>query len=168
VVVSVLGGCCRLLDGFQRFVACFPVGSFTVDSRTIYIGGIKKVPGFDVYTALAEQFGAFGEVEHINVIHRKSIAFVRYRFRANAEFGRVAMSNQNLGNGEILNVRWAYDDPNPITKRAIERANQDAISTLCSVLNLRGHAFEFVWLCTSCCHGCEGREVDPHWLRIPD
>ena len=67
-------------------------------------------------------------VQHINVIHRKSIAFVRYRFRANAEFGRVAMGNQSLGNGEILNLRWAYDDPNPVTKRAIERANQDAIS----------------------------------------
>lgn len=68
-------------------------------------------------------------LQHINVIHRKSIAFVRYRFRANAEFARVSMTNQSLGNGEILNVRWAFDDPNPITKKAIERANQDAIST---------------------------------------
>ena len=30
---------------------------------------------------------------------------------------QVAMENQNLGKKEILNVRWAHDDPNPIAKR---------------------------------------------------
>lgn len=29
------------------------------------------------------------------------------------------MENQNLGGNEILNVRWAHDDPNPVAKRAV-------------------------------------------------
>ena len=46
-----------------------------------------------------------------------------------AEFGRIAMSNQCILGGEVLNIRWANDDPNPVAKRAIERSNADAIGT---------------------------------------
>ena len=36
---------------------------------------------------------------------------------------REAMTNQSLGNGEMLNTRWAHDDPNPKAMAASERAN---------------------------------------------
>jgi hypothetical protein len=39
----------------------------------------------------------------------------------------VAMANQAITPGEVLNIRWANDDPNPVAKRAIERANEDAV-----------------------------------------
>jgi hypothetical protein len=51
-----------------------------------------------------------------------------------SEFGRVAMSNQAVVGGEVLNIRWANDDPNPVAKRAIERSNADAVGTnVCSL-----------------------------------
>lgn len=36
------------------------------------------------------------------------------------------MANQALDGEEVLNVRWAYEDPNPIAKQAIAVANRDA------------------------------------------
>ena len=61
------------------------VGSFNDNSRTLYVGGlsarrtrtIKKLK-----KAVEDAFGEFGEVEHVNIIWRLSIAFVRYRFQA--------------------------------------------------------------------------------------
>ena len=32
---------------------------------------------------------------------------------------QVAMANQVLDNGEVINARWAFDDPNPRTKKAV-------------------------------------------------
>ena len=37
------------------------------------------------------------------------------------------MHRQTLGGGELLNIRWAYEDQNPVAKRAKLRANQDAM-----------------------------------------
>lgn len=55
------------------------------------------------------------------------VAFVRYRLRCNAEFAKVAMTCQDLGGGEILNIRWSYTDPNPVAKKAVQRSDQDAV-----------------------------------------
>ena len=51
----------------------------------------------------------------------RNIAFVRYRLRGAAEFAKVAMADQPLDGDEKLNVRWAYDDPNPIAKAVEEQ-----------------------------------------------
>ena len=75
----------------------------------------------------------------IQVIYRKSIAFVRYRLRSNAEFARIAMGNQDLGHKEVLNMRWAMDDPNPVARRAAERADADAIAAM---LQAKGASLE--------------------------
>ena len=103
------------------------VGSFNDPSRTLYVGGLalslKKAPGWTARAAVYSAFAEWGEVENINVIERLSIAFVRYRCRSSAEFAREAMTNQSLGNGEMLNTRWAHDDPNPKAMAASERAN---------------------------------------------
>jgi hypothetical protein len=37
------------------------------------------------------------------------------------------MSNQALEQEEILNIRWAHDDPNPVAQQSAKRANEDAI-----------------------------------------
>eukprot|EP00953_Heterococcus_sp_UTEX-ZZ885_P022864 12619-Heterococcus_DN1.PRE.2 len=105
------------------------VGSINSPSRTLYVGKLTKA-GYKSPEALEqciwEQFGEWGEVENVNVIHRLSIAFVRYRLRSNCEFAKEAMANQHLANTEVLNLRWAFDDPNSVAKEAIARTNMDA------------------------------------------
>jgi hypothetical protein len=74
------------------------------------------------------QFEVWGEVENVNVIVRLAVAFVRYRCRTSAEYALQSMANQSLGNGEVLNVRWAYDDPNPAAIAAREAADAAAVA----------------------------------------
>ena len=49
----------------------------------------------------------------------------------NAQFAKEAMACQSLDNDEILNVRWATEDPNPTSKvaekRRLEEMGQEAI-----------------------------------------
>ena len=66
-------------------------GDINSDCRTLFVGGLKKLPGYDVRAALEAHFGAWGELENVNVIDKKAIAFVRYRCRANSEFAMEAM-----------------------------------------------------------------------------
>ena len=40
------------------------------------------------------------------------------------------MLSQSLDQNEILDLRWAHDDPNPVAQDAIERANRDALFAL--------------------------------------
>ena len=101
------------------------VGSFKDNCRTLYVGGLTTKD--NLKKVLWKEFGAFGEVENINLIHRLMVAFVRFRLRSNAQFAKCAMAGQNLGSDEILNIRWAHEDPNPIARKAIKRSNQDAI-----------------------------------------
>lgn len=109
------------------------VGSFNDPSRTLYIGRVERAKYMDnpkgLREALFRHFSEFGEVENVNVIWRLSIAFVRFRFRTQCEFAKVAMSQQSLDYDEVLVLRWAYDDPNPLAKEAIKRANADAVVT---------------------------------------
>jgi hypothetical protein len=56
---------------------------------------------------------------------------VTYVHEVHAQFAKEAMACQSLDNDEILNVRWATEDPNPVQKvaekRRIEELGQDAI-----------------------------------------
>ena len=106
------------------------VGSFSSDCRTLYVGGIKKKD--DVEALLQRHFGMWGEVEQLNIISRLSVAFVRYRCRINAEIALIAMANQSLGGGEVLNVRWAHDDPNPVAVSSKARADADVVAAAIS------------------------------------
>ena len=114
------------------------VGSFMQPCRTLYVGGIlqeKYKNNQELEEACWRQFGEWGELENINIVHRLSVAFPRYRLRTSAEFAKEAMAQQSLEHGEVLNIRWAHDDPNPVAKEAIERANLDAVY---SILQARG------------------------------
>ncbi len=54
-----------------------------------------------------------------------------YVSELNAQFAKEAMACQSLDNDEILNVRWATEDPNPVSKvaekRRLEELGQEAI-----------------------------------------
>ena len=54
-----------------------------------------------------------------------------YKSELSAQFAKEAMACQSLDNDEILNVRWATEDPNPVSKvneRArLEELGQQAI-----------------------------------------
>jgi hypothetical protein len=59
------------------------------------------------------------------------VAFVTYVNEYNAQFAKESMACQSLDNDEILNVRWATEDPNPTSKvsekRRLEEIGREAI-----------------------------------------
>lgn len=59
------------------------------------------------------------------------MAFITYSNEANAQFAKEAMAHQSLDHNEILNVRWATADPNPMAQareaRKIEEQAAEAI-----------------------------------------
>jgi len=96
-------------------------GSYMRIGRTLYMffGGSvdPKWGARRVYDEVSAQFGEFGPIEDVSVKFERRFAFVRYKFRASAEFAKEAMAGQTLWqdeSAEPLNVRWANDDPNPI------------------------------------------------------
>lgn len=61
----------------------------------------------------------------------RGVAFATYTNEANAQFAKEAMAHQSLDHNEILNVRWATADPNPMAQareaRRIEEQAAEAI-----------------------------------------
>jgi hypothetical protein len=110
------------------------LGNFMRNSRTLYVGGLKaKSMHSDL---IMQAFEEWGEVENINIVHRLSTAFVRYRHRTSAEFAKEAMSNQALEDNEVLQIKWAMDDPNPVAKAAAQRADADAVHAMLKARNV--------------------------------
>lgn len=62
----------------------------------------------------------------VRVLQYRSVAFVTYVSELSAQFAKEAMACQSLDNDEILNVRWATEDPNPTSKVA-EQARLEAV-----------------------------------------
>lgn len=121
-------------------------GSFLKPCRTLFVGNLLKhkyETTKDMEDCLWKHFSEWGELENINVIWRLSICFPRYRLRTSAEFAKEAMSNQSLDQGEILMVRWAHDDPNPIAQDSIQRADKDALAALMRAKGIRLEAGPF-------------------------
>ena len=91
----------------HRVNALFP-GAFDADCRTLYVGGLRS--DSEVERILWKEFGEWGTPEvvvslfmyplvltspqHINVVRRLNIGFVRYHNRLNAEFAKAAMADQ--------------------------------------------------------------------------
>lgn len=112
------------------------VGAIMKPCRTLYIGNLVKAEYADpaaLEAALWRHFGEWGEVENVNLVSRLSIAFVRFRYRSTAEFAREAMSNNHLDHQEILNIRWAHEDPNPVANDTAARADADALVEMMKV-----------------------------------
>lgn len=105
------------------------VGSFMRQNRTIYVGRIHVSD--DIEEIVARHFAEWGEVERIRVLNTRGVAFITYSNEANAQFAKEAMAHQSLDHSEILNVRWATADPNPMAQareaRRIEEQAAEAI-----------------------------------------
>jgi hypothetical protein len=120
------------------------VGSFSRENRTLYIGGLKNLRGVDALEqSVRKHFQEWGPIEYVRVIITKSIAFVRYQMRASAEFAKEAMNNQSLDNNEVLNVRWATEDCNPIARlyeeRNLHREATTAVNKRLKLMNAAEH-----------------------------
>lgn len=65
------------------------------------------------------------------MLNSRGVGFVTYTNEANAQFAKEAMAHQSLDHNEILNVRWATVDPNPMAqardKRRVEEQAAAAI-----------------------------------------
>ncbi|THH26664.1 hypothetical protein EUX98_g7520 [Antrodiella citrinella] len=108
------------------------VGSFARQNRTLYVGRIKETgTGPETEEVVKRHFREWGEVEKIRVLQYRSVAFVTYVSEQNAQFAKESMACQSLDNDEILNVRWATEDPNPESKvtekRRLEEMGREAI-----------------------------------------
>ncbi|KAL2760772.1 hypothetical protein ACRALDRAFT_1025736 [Sodiomyces alcalophilus JCM 7366] len=104
-------------------------GSFMRQNRTVYVGRIHVSD--DIEEIVARHFAEWGQIERIRVLNTRGVAFITYTNEANAQFAKVAMAHQSLDHEEILNVRWATVDPNPMAKardaRRIEEQAAEAI-----------------------------------------
>lgn len=101
------------------------VGSFMRQNRTIYVGRIHVSD--DIEEIVARHFAEWGQVERTRVLNTRGVAFVTYSNEANAQFAKEAMAHQSLDHNEILNVRWATADPNPMAQaREARRVEEQA------------------------------------------
>jgi hypothetical protein len=101
------------------------VGSFLRQNRTLYIGRIHVTD--DIEEVVARHFAEWGEVERTRCLTARGVAFVTYANEANSQFAKEAMAHQALDHGEVLNVRWATVDPNPLAaKRENARIEEQA------------------------------------------
>ncbi|VDC07652.1 unnamed protein product [Peniophora sp. CBMAI 1063] len=108
------------------------VGTFTRQNRTLYIGRIKETGvGAETEEVVRRHFKEWGPIEKIRVLQYRSVAFVTYVHECHAQFAKESMACQSMDNDEILNVRWATEDPNPETKvaekRRLEEMGQEAV-----------------------------------------
>ncbi|PWY70260.1 hypothetical protein BO70DRAFT_365572 [Aspergillus heteromorphus CBS 117.55] len=101
------------------------VGSFMRQNRTLYVGRIHVTD--DIEEVVARHFAEWGQVDRTRVLTSRGVAFVTYSNEANAQFAKEAMAHQSLDHQEILNVRWATVDPNPLAqKREARRLEEQA------------------------------------------
>ena len=101
------------------------VGSFLRQNRTLYVGRIHVTD--DIEEVVARHFAEWGQVERIRVLTSRGVGFVTYSNEANAQFAKEAMAHQALDHSEVLNVRWATVDPNPLSqKREAARIEEQA------------------------------------------
>ncbi|KAF8340331.1 uncharacterized protein EI90DRAFT_2966142 [Cantharellus anzutake] len=109
------------------------VGSFTRQNLTLYVGRVKETGNAqDTEEVVRRHFGEWGEIDRVRILQYRSVAFVTYKDELHAQFAKEAMACQSLDNDEILNVRWATEDPNPVSKvaekRRLEEIGRAAIS----------------------------------------
>ncbi|KAI9805199.1 MAG: Pre-mRNA-splicing factor [Sarcosagium campestre] len=101
------------------------VGSFMRQNRTLYVGRIHVSD--DIEEVVARHFAEWGQIDRTRVLTSRGVAFVTYTNEANGQFAKEAMAHQSLDHNEILNVRWATVDPNPLAaKREARKIDEQA------------------------------------------
>ncbi|KAK6456898.1 uncharacterized protein RJT20DRAFT_154457 [Scheffersomyces xylosifermentans] len=114
------------------------VGSFNRTNRSLYVGGINMADNME--NTITKHFQEFGDIEKIRVLHSKSCAFITFRLEASAQFAKEAMQNQSLEGNEVLNIRWANEDPNPQAQRQEKRRLEEiALNTVKNLLQQVDH-----------------------------
>jgi pre-mRNA-splicing factor CWC2 len=105
------------------------VGSFMRQNLTLYVGRIHVTD--DIEETVARHFSEWGDIERIRILNSRGVAFVTYKNEVNAQFAKEVMAHQSLDHNEILNIRWATQDPNPLAmareKRRLEEQAAEAI-----------------------------------------
>jgi len=88
------------------------------DGRCLYVGRLvsSPAPGKDLREEVRSTFAEFGSIQMVRCFPDRGFAFVTYVHRGCAEFAYAAMMDQPMGASEVLNIRWAEDDPNPQAK----------------------------------------------------
>ncbi|KAJ5343091.1 hypothetical protein MYU51_016305 [Penicillium brevicompactum] len=101
------------------------VGSFMRVNRTLYVGRCHVTD--DIEEVISRHFQEFGQIDRIRVLTGRGVGFVTYSTEGNAQFAMEAMARQSLDHEEIINVRWATVDPNPMAqKREARRLEEQA------------------------------------------
>ncbi|KAH7152111.1 hypothetical protein B0J13DRAFT_497868 [Dactylonectria estremocensis] len=105
------------------------VGSFMRQNRTVYVGRIHVTD--DIEEVVARHFAEWGQIERIRVLNTRGVGFITYTNEANAQFAKEAMAHQSLDHDEVLNVRWATADPNPMAQaREVRRIEEQAAEAI--------------------------------------
>jgi len=99
------------------------VGSFGRINRTLYIGRVTETRSTE--EVVERHFEEFGDIDRLRVLSGRNVAFVTYVSEVSAQFAKEAMMHQSLDNDEVLNVRWATEDPNPVAKVREKRRLED-------------------------------------------
>lgn len=98
-------------------------------NRTLYVGRIHVTD--DIEEVVARHFAEWGQIDRTRVLTSRGVAFVTYTNEANSQFAKEAMAHQALDHSEVLNVRWATVDPNPMAQkreaRKIEEQAAEAV-----------------------------------------
>lgn len=109
------------------------VGSFLRQNRTLYVGNVEVSDNME--QVVSRHFSEWGDIERIRVLNNRGIAFVTYVNEANAQFAKEAMAHQSLDGPEVLNVRWATQDPDPLSKaRESRRLEEQAAEAIKKIL----------------------------------
>ncbi|KAL1921304.1 uncharacterized protein VTP21DRAFT_11020 [Calcarisporiella thermophila] len=113
------------------------VGSFQRDNRTLYVGGVGTYHNTE--EVVVRHFQEWGDIETVKLLKTKPVAFVTYASRLQAEFAKEAMSGQSLDKNEILNVRWATEDPYKNQKEELKRKVEEMARQSDQQLALAGY-----------------------------
>jgi invasion protein IalB len=123
-------------------------GSFNRECRTLYVAGLKNVS--NLQQLLIDNFKEFGELEYVRAFPDRCYAFVKFKLRLCAEFAKEAMLNQSLTDNpdpnkrEVLQIKWATDDQNPIAARRNElELKTKLIEKLASEVSAKDYAFNY-------------------------
>lgn len=124
------------LDFFPQTVDCFGrekfseyrddmsgIGSFNSVNKTLYIGGL--IVKDNTQDLLNKEFRKLGKIAKINVINNKNCGFVTFKNESSAQFAKEAMFGQSLYGTDILNLKWANEDPNPAAIKAKKRQHEE-------------------------------------------